>query len=102
MVDLGTGFKLLELLLRQKLLKKGLQAERNTPLIVSYTVTKACNLRCLHCHVSAREAMPNELNLKEAMKAIGEMDDLGTQALIFSGGEPLLRKSGRQCPGSGS
>jgi AdoMet-dependent heme synthase len=93
LVDLGTGFKLLELLLRQKLLKQGLKGERNTPLIVSYTVTKACNLRCLHCHVSAREAMPNELNLKEAMKAIGEMADLGTQALIFSGGEPLLRKN---------
>jgi radical SAM protein with 4Fe4S-binding SPASM domain len=93
LVDVGTGLKLIELLLRQKLLRKGLEGERNTPLIVSYTVTKACNLRCLHCHVSAREAMPNELNLREAMKAIGEMADLGTQALIFSGGEPLLRKN---------
>jgi len=88
----GTGLKMLELLLRQKLLGQGLKGEPNTPLVVSYAVTKACNLRCLHCHVSAREAMPDELNVREAMHAIDEMEALGTEALIFSGGEPLLRK----------
>lgn len=89
---MGTGLKMLELLLRQKLLGQGLKGEPNTPLVVSYAVTKACNLRCLHCHVSAREAMPDELNVREAMHAIDEMEALGTEALIFSGGEPLLRK----------
>lgn len=90
---MGIGLKLIELLLRQKLLGKGLKGERNTPLIVSYTVTKACNLRCLHCHVEAQEALANELSLWEAMRAIEEMASVGTQALIFSGGEPLLRKN---------
>lgn len=89
---MGTGLKLLDLMLRQKFLGKGLEGESNTPLVVSYAVTKACNLRCLHCHVSAKEAMPNELNVREAMHAIDEMANLGTEALIFSGGEPLLRK----------
>ena len=89
---MGIGLKLLELLLRQKLFGTGLKGEPNTPLIVSYAVTKACNLRCLHCHVEARDAMANELSLKEAMQAIDEMALLGTEALIFSGGEPLLRK----------
>jgi radical SAM protein with 4Fe4S-binding SPASM domain len=79
-------------MLRQKLLGQGLKGEPNKPLIVSYAVTRACNLRCLHCHVSAREAMPNELNLQEALHAIDEMASLGTRAVIFSGGEPLLRK----------
>jgi len=88
----GTTFKLLELMLRQKLLGQGLKGDPNTPLIVSYAVTRACNLRCLHCHVSAREAMPGELNLKEAIAALDEMKSLGTEAVIFSGGEPLLRK----------
>ncbi len=60
---------------------------------MSYTVTRACNLRCLHCHVSAREAMPDELSVQEAMRAIDELANLGTEALIFSGGEPLLRKN---------
>ncbi len=89
---MGIGLKLIELLLRQKLFGTGLKGKPNTPLIVSYAVTKACNLRCLHCHVEARDAMANELNLKEAMQAINEMALLGTEALIFSGGEPLLRK----------
>lgn len=83
---------MLELLLREALLGQGLKGDPNTPLIVSYAVTKACNLRCLHCHVSAREALPDELNIKEAMRVIDEMKTLGTQAIIFSGGEPLLRK----------
>lgn len=89
---MGIRLKLIELLLRQKLLGKGLKGEQNTPLIVSYAVTKACNLRCLHCHVEAREALVDELSLGEAMRAIEEMASLGTKALIFSGGEPLLRK----------
>ena len=90
---MGTGLKLLKLLLRQKLSGKGLEGETNTPLIVSYAVTRACNLRCLHCHVSANEAMSNELNTQEALHAIDELASLGTEALIFSGGEPLLRKN---------
>ncbi len=89
---MGVGLKLLELVLRQKLFGKGLEADPNTPLIVSYAVTKACNLRCLHCHVSANEALKDELNLNEAKRAIDEMANLGTEALIFSGGEPMLRK----------
>jgi len=89
---MGLTLKLTELLLRQKLFDKGLKGRFNTPVIVSYAVTKACNLRCLHCHVSAREAMNDELSLREASAAIEEMKDLGTQALVLSGGEPLLRK----------
>ena len=89
---MGIGFKLIELLLRQKLLGAGLKGKPNTPQIVSYAVTKACNLRCVHCHVSAQEAMPNELTLEEARQTIDEMVELGTEVLLFSGGEPLLRR----------
>ncbi|MGD6810585.1 MAG: radical SAM protein [Candidatus Bathyarchaeia archaeon] len=90
---MGTGLRMVELLLRQKLLNQGLKGSPNTPLIVSYAVTRGCNLSCLHCHVSAREPMPNELSLPEAMRAVDEMQILGTQALIISGGEPLTRKN---------
>jgi radical SAM protein with 4Fe4S-binding SPASM domain len=91
-MGVGIGLKLFEMLLRQKLFGMGLKGKPDTPQIVSYAVTKACNLRCLHCHADAREAMANELNLEEARQAIDEMADLGTEALLFSGGEPLLRK----------
>ena len=89
---MGIGLKLVELLVRQKLFDRGLRAEPNTPAIVSYAITKACNLRCQHCHVSAQDAMTNELSLREAMLVVEQMKTLGTQVLIFSGGEPLLRK----------
>jgi radical SAM protein with 4Fe4S-binding SPASM domain len=91
-VGVGIGLKLFEMLLRQRLFGLGLRGKPDTPQIVSYAVTKACNLRCLHCHADAREAMANELGLEEARQAIDEMAFLGTEALLFSGGEPLLRK----------
>jgi AdoMet-dependent heme synthase len=89
---MGVGIKLLQLLLRQKLTGKGLKGKQGTPQIVSFAVTKACNLRCLHCHADAKEAFPDELTLKESLRAVDELAALGTEALIFSGGEPLLRK----------
>lgn len=97
---------MVELLLRQKLLGQGIKGGQNTPLIVSYAVTRGCNLRCLHCHVSAREPLPDELTLPEAIHAVDEMKVLGTQALVISGGEPLLRKDfvlqlAEYCTGAG-
>ena len=89
---MGTGLKLLQLLVKQKITGEGLKGKPGTPQIISYAVTKACNLRCLHCHADAQEAMPNELTLNEAKQAINEMAFLGTEAILFSGGEPLLRK----------
>ena len=89
---MGIAFKLVELLLRQKLLNRGLKGKADAPLIVSFAVTKACNLRCLHCHVDANEALDDELGLNESIRAVEAMAALGTEALIFSGGEPLLRK----------
>ncbi|MBC7131213.1 radical SAM protein [Candidatus Bathyarchaeota archaeon] len=84
--------KLFQLMLRQKILGKGLEGKPLTPQIVSYAVTRACNFACSHCHASAREAMPDELTIEEAKKAVEEMAALGTEVIIFSGGEPLLRK----------
>jgi len=80
------------MLIRQKLFGQGLKGEPESPLIVSFAVTKACNLKCLHCHVDAKEALDHELQTKETMRVIEGMAALGTKALIFSGGEPLLRK----------
>lgn len=85
--------KLFELLLRQKILGKGLKGKPYTPQIVSYAVTRACNLKCAHCHANARETPLDELALKEAKDTVSELENLGTEVIIFSGGEPLLRKN---------
>ncbi len=80
------------MLVRQKIFAQGLKGEPESPLIVSFAVTKACNLKCLHCHVDAKEADACELGTKESMHVIEGMAALGTEVVIFSGGEPLLRK----------
>lgn len=84
--------KLFQLLLRQKFLGKGIEGKPLVPQVVSYAITKACNLACPHCHASAREPMPDELMEDEAKNVISQLERLGTEVIIFSGGEPLLRK----------
>jgi radical SAM protein with 4Fe4S-binding SPASM domain len=89
---LGIELKLLQMMLRQNILGKGIEAKPLTPTVASFAVTKACNLNCLHCHAEAREPFPNELTIPEGAKVITDLAELGTQALIFTGGEPMIRK----------
>ncbi len=61
------------------------------PEIVSWNTTQRCNLRCGHCYLAAGRAASDELTLDEGRLLIDELALLGTQMLILSGGEPLLR-----------
>lgn len=62
------------------------------PALVSWNLTKKCNLRCPHCYMEAGERAENELTTAECLQLITEMKALGTEMLILTGGEPLLRK----------
>ncbi|MEM2941774.1 MAG: PqqD family peptide modification chaperone [Thermoproteota archaeon] len=56
-------------------------------------VTHACNLRCLHCFRTAGEAIiRNELSTQEICGIIDEFVRLKGGTIVFSGGEPLLRR----------
>lgn len=55
-------------------------------------LTRACNLRCKHCFVSAGEFVRDELWEDKILTLIKELRDLGGEYLILTGGEPLLRK----------
>ncbi len=59
------------------------------PIVILY-VTEGCNLRCQMC--SYRTPLPNELSLDEIQKLAGELLGFGLKHIVFSGGEPLLRK----------
>lgn len=60
--------------------------------VVVWAVTKACNLRCVHCYASASpEAAPNELTASEGRALLDDLADFGVPAVLFSGGEPLYR-----------
>lgn len=51
-----------------------------------------CNLKCPHCYMEAGKRAENELTLDECLSLIDEMKSLGTEMVILTGGEPLLRK----------
>jgi radical SAM protein with 4Fe4S-binding SPASM domain len=70
---------------------KGLAVE-GVPYQVSAYVTRACNLRCLHCYISAGRPLPDELSYEEWSHALSELADLGTKVLYILGGEPMLRR----------
>jgi radical SAM protein with 4Fe4S-binding SPASM domain len=60
--------------------------------VVVWNVTRRCNLHCRHCYAEARSAPhPDELTPEEGSALVDELGRLRTPALIFSGGEPLLR-----------
>lgn len=60
--------------------------------VVVWTVTRRCNLHCIHCYAdSANRAYPGELATEEARVMIDDMAAFGVPVLLLSGGEPLLR-----------
>lgn len=60
--------------------------------IVVWNSTQRCNLKCLHCYAQAQNTIfPGELSTEEGKAFIQDLADFGVPALLFSGGEPLLR-----------
>ncbi len=61
--------------------------------IVVWNSTQACNLACVHCYYTARTRRdPDELSTAEARAMIDDLAAFGAPVLLFSGGEPLVRK----------
>jgi len=67
-------------------------ADGRGPVVV-WNITRACNLRCLHCYASANsQSHPHELTTREAKNFIDELASFRVPVLLFSGGEPLMRQ----------
>lgn len=66
------------------------------PYIVSWNVTKRCNLLCPHCYIDSTARLKesnSELSTDEARFVIDELSYINNRLmLVLSGGEPLLRK----------
>lgn len=65
------------------------------PRLVSWNVTRRCNLSCPHCYLDARSRTrgDGELSPAEALALIEAIASLAPGALlVLSGGEPLLRR----------
>ncbi|MBI4296552.1 MAG: radical SAM protein [Chloroflexi bacterium] len=64
---------------------------RGHPEIVSWNITSGCNLRCAHCYLDAGATGKGELSTKQCYEVIDQLAALGTEMVILTGGEPLLR-----------
>jgi radical SAM protein with 4Fe4S-binding SPASM domain len=67
--------------------------QRDTKPILVFNCTARCNLKCLHCYSSSDSSRKEpELTTPQARLLIDQAADFGCPVLLFSGGEPLLRK----------
>ncbi|WP_043934814.1 TIGR04053 family radical SAM/SPASM domain-containing protein [Bacillus sp. EB01] len=63
------------------------------PFIVIWELTRACQLKCLHCRAEAQYMRdPRELSFKEGKNLIDQIYDMQNPMLVFTGGDPLMRK----------
>jgi len=59
---------------------------------IHWEITTKCNLNCHHCLNNCGNPRDDELPIKEALKAVKVMADLGCRKLMITGGEPLARQ----------
>lgn len=63
------------------------------PFLVSYAVTRKCNLKCKHCYSDAKDHISSdELTLDETKRLIDDLANWNIRLLILDGGEPLCRE----------
>jgi radical SAM protein with 4Fe4S-binding SPASM domain len=61
--------------------------------IVVYNCTARCNLRCVHCYsLSDASCAKEELTTEQAMGFLSQLPAAKAPVVLFSGGEPLLRR----------
>ncbi|MGE0000261.1 MAG: mycofactocin radical SAM maturase [Ilumatobacteraceae bacterium] len=69
-------------------LKSGLDA----PICLTWELTYACNLQCVHCLSSSGQRDPRELSTDEAKHVLDELHDLQVFYINIGGGEPMVRR----------
>ncbi len=63
------------------------------PFIVIWEVTRACQLKCVHCRADAQlKPDPNELTHEEGLRLIDEIYEMDNPMLVFTGGDCMMRE----------
>ncbi|PFO06188.1 radical SAM/SPASM domain-containing protein [Bacillus sp. AFS076308] len=63
------------------------------PFIVIWELTRACQLKCLHCRADAQYTRdPRELTFEEGKNLIDQIYNMNNPILVFTGGDPLMRE----------
>jgi 12,18-didecarboxysiroheme deacetylase len=69
-----------------------LQFSSDKKPVVVWNVTRACNLKCVHCYAHAVPASQSkELTTEEGKNLMDDLAAFGVPVVLFSGGEPLMR-----------
>ncbi|CAD7776724.1 Coenzyme PQQ synthesis protein E [Candidatus Methanoperedenaceae archaeon GB37] len=70
-----------------------LQFSADKKPVVVWNMTQRCNLRCLHCYSRSENIeYGNELRTEEGIELIDDLARFGVPVILFSGGEPLMRR----------
>jgi len=60
---------------------------------VVWNCTQRCNLKCVHCYAGSEDRdYDNEMTTEEGKAMIDDLAAYGAPVLLFSGGEPTIRK----------
>jgi len=70
-----------------------LQFSEDKKPIVVWNCTRRCNLKCVHCYSHSQDIeYAEEMSTEEGKRLIDQLADFGAPVILFSGGEPLVRK----------
>lgn len=65
----------------------------HAPFTIAWEVTRACAFACKHCRADAQHSPdPEELTTAEAYSLIDRFVEFGNPILIFTGGDPMMRR----------
>ena len=62
----------------------------SAPLVAWIELTRACNLPCKHCYISAGRPRAHELSTSEILSLLEQLKAQGVLVVVFLGGEPTL------------
>jgi radical SAM protein len=63
------------------------------PFTIAWEITRACAFACVHCRADAQhQRHPQELTTEEGYQLIDRLKEFGSPILIFTGGDPMMRR----------
>src|SRR3990172_1760515 len=68
------------------------KASERRPIVV-WNITRACNLKCVHCYNDSGVGKPfKDISTEKAKEVLDDLAQFGVPSVLFSGGEPLMRQ----------
>ena len=68
------------------------EAGLDAPICLTWELTYACNLACIHCLSSSGRRDPRELTTAECLRVIDELHSMQVFYVNIGGGEPTVRR----------